>query len=71
MPYGHQSHQIGLDVDIWMYPPKSLKLTKSERDKLDFMSVRKDNLKEVLKSNESLTAQYLSGKKKIFFPIKS
>ena len=47
MPYGHQSHQIGLDVDIWMYPPKSLKLTKSERDKLGFMSVRKDNLKEV------------------------
>ena len=22
MPYGHQSHQTGLDVDIWLTPPK-------------------------------------------------
>ena len=32
--------------------------------------VAKGNLKEILKSKESLTAQYLSGKKKIFIPQK-
>ena len=50
MPYGHQSHQIGLDVDIWLYPPNSLSLTKNERKKLKSISVRKDNLKEVNKN---------------------
>ena len=47
MPYGHQSHQIGLDVDIWLSPPKSLTLTKKQRNKLEFISVRKSNLREV------------------------
>ena len=47
MPYGHQSHQTGLDVDIWLTPPKSLTLTKKERDKIKAVSVRKKNLKEV------------------------
>ncbi len=47
MPYGHQSHQIGLDVDIWLSPPKNLSLTKKQRDNLKFISVRKDNLREV------------------------
>ena len=32
--------------------------------------VAKGNLKEILKSKESLTSQYLSGKKKIFIPQK-
>ncbi len=47
MPYGHQSHQTGLDVDIWLTPPKSLSLTRIERDKIKALSVRKKNLKEV------------------------
>ena len=47
MPYGHQSHQTGLDIDIWLTPPKSLKLTKKERDNIKAISVRKKNLKEV------------------------
>lgn len=47
MPYGHQSHQIGLDVDIWLSPPKSLTLTKNQRDNIKPISVRKENLKEV------------------------
>ena len=29
---GHASHQLGLDVDIWMLPPKRLDLTRSERE---------------------------------------
>merc|ERR1711991_1255732 len=44
---GHQSHQTGLDVDIWLTPPKSLTLSKKERDKIKAVSVRKKNLKEV------------------------
>ena len=40
MPYGHQSHQTGLDVDIW-FPTKSLTLTKKERDNIKALSVRK------------------------------
>ena len=41
MPYGHQSHQTGLDVDIWLTPPKSLTLSK-KRDKIrKAVSVRK------------------------------
>ena len=47
MPYGHQSHQTGLDVDIWLTPPKTLNLTKKERDKIKAISVRKKNLREV------------------------
>ena len=47
MPYGHQSHQIGLDVDIWLLQPKSLSLTKKQRDNLESISVRKKNLREV------------------------
>ena len=49
MPYGHQSHQTGLDVDIWLTPPKSLNLTRKERDKIKAISVRKKNLREVNK----------------------
>ena len=35
------NHQTGLDVDIWLTPPKSLTLTKKERDKIKAVSVRK------------------------------
>jgi penicillin-insensitive murein endopeptidase len=29
---GHASHQIGLDVDIWMLPPPRLNLSRAERE---------------------------------------
>ena len=29
---GHRSHQIGLDADIWLRPPRSLSLTVAERE---------------------------------------
>jgi penicillin-insensitive murein endopeptidase len=38
---GHRSHQIGLDVDIWMLPPKRLNLTRAERENLSSISLRK------------------------------
>ncbi|MGC9368579.1 MAG: penicillin-insensitive murein endopeptidase [Paracoccaceae bacterium] len=40
MTSGHRSHQIGLDVDIWMYPPKRVNLNRREREKLSSVSVR-------------------------------
>lgn len=41
MSSGHASHQIGLDADIWMLPPKRLNLTASERESLSSISMRR------------------------------
>ena len=38
---GHRSHQIGLDADIWMLPPKRLNLTARERENLSSISTRR------------------------------
>lgn len=38
---GHRSHQIGLDADIWMLPPKRLNLSSSEREALSSISTRR------------------------------
>jgi penicillin-insensitive murein endopeptidase len=32
LPYGHTSHQIGLDVDIWFMPMPNRELSKKERE---------------------------------------
>ena len=32
LPYGHMSHQIGLDVDIWFMPMPNHELSKKERE---------------------------------------
>lgn len=40
MTSGHQSHQMGLDVDIWMLRPDRLNLTPRERENLSSISVR-------------------------------
>lgn len=37
---GHASHQTGLDIDIWMLPPRRLDLSRSERERLSSISVR-------------------------------
>jgi penicillin-insensitive murein endopeptidase len=34
LPFGHLSHQIGLDVDIWFMPEPDHKLTTQERDSI-------------------------------------
>ncbi|WP_212522699.1 penicillin-insensitive murein endopeptidase [Actibacterium sp. MT2.3-13A] len=47
MTSGHRSHQIGLDVDIWMYPPKRLNLSRAEREKLSSISVRSADQKSL------------------------
>lgn len=38
---GHRSHQMGLDVDIWMLPPDRLNLSVSERENLSSISMRR------------------------------
>jgi len=38
---GHRSHQLGLDVDIWMLPPKNLKLSRRARENLSSISTRR------------------------------
>lgn len=38
---GHRSHQNGMDVDIWMLPPKRLDLTRSERESISSISLRR------------------------------
>lgn len=38
---GHRSHQIGLDIDIWMLPPKRLNLSQNERENLSSISMRR------------------------------
>ena len=35
----HRSHQIGLDADIWLRPPGSLKLSVAEREKISSPSL--------------------------------
>lgn len=38
---GHRSHQIGLDADIWMLPPKRLNLSANERENISSISMRR------------------------------
>ena len=47
MTSGHASHQIGLDADIWMLPPRRLNLTRAERESLSSISVRTEDQRRV------------------------
>ena len=38
---GHRSHQIGLDIDIWMRPATRLNLSRNERENLSSVSMRR------------------------------
>jgi len=40
---GHRSHQTGLDVDIWMRAPKSLALSRGQRESVSSISMRQAN----------------------------
>jgi penicillin-insensitive murein endopeptidase len=50
MTSGHASHQIGLDVDIWQLPPKSLTLSRAEREKISSIPVRSADQRSVTKN---------------------
>ena len=47
MVSSHRSHQIGLDADIWLRPPGSLKLSVAEREKINSPSLVAANRLEV------------------------
>ena len=55
MTSGHASHQIGLDIDIWMLPPQRLDLTRAERESISSISVRTQDQRNV---NSNWTAQH-------------
>lgn len=40
---GHRSHQIGLDIDIWMRPADRLNLSRSARENISSISMRRSN----------------------------
>ncbi len=47
MTSGHASHQIGLDADIWMLPPKKLNLSRKDRENISSIPVRSADQKSV------------------------
>ncbi|MDX5349289.1 MAG: penicillin-insensitive murein endopeptidase [Paracoccaceae bacterium] len=47
MTSGHASHQIGLDADIWMLPPRSLSLSREEREAISSIPVRSADQRSV------------------------
>ena len=50
MTSGHASHQIGLDADIWWLAPKSLTLSRDERENLSSIPMRSADQRSVTKS---------------------
>lgn len=38
---GHRSHQIGLDIDIWMLPTSRLNLSRQQRESISSISMRR------------------------------
>jgi penicillin-insensitive murein DD-endopeptidase len=49
LPFGHSSHQIGLDVDVWFMPMPDRVLSKEERDNLPFLNLVADDWKHINK----------------------
>ncbi|MFN3938240.1 MAG: penicillin-insensitive murein endopeptidase [Gemmobacter sp.] len=47
MTSGHSSHQIGLDADIWMLPPRRLNLSRAEREQIGSVPVRSADQRSV------------------------
>jgi penicillin-insensitive murein endopeptidase len=49
LPFGHSSHQIGLDVDVWFMPMPERLLSKEERDSMPFLNLVADDWKHINK----------------------
>jgi penicillin-insensitive murein DD-endopeptidase len=47
MTSGHASHQIGLDADVWMLPPRRVDLTRAEREEISSIPVRSADQRSV------------------------
>ncbi|WP_425044667.1 penicillin-insensitive murein endopeptidase [Primorskyibacter sp. S87] len=52
---GHRSHQIGLDIDIWMRPANNLRMSRQQRENISSISLRRNNGAFV---NSNWTAQH-------------
>ena len=40
---GHRSHQIGLDADVWLYPASRMNLSRTQRENISAISMRRSN----------------------------
>jgi penicillin-insensitive murein endopeptidase len=47
LPFGHMSHQIGLDVDVWFMPMPGHVLSKDEREKTSAINLVADDWKHI------------------------
>jgi penicillin-insensitive murein endopeptidase len=47
LPFGHLSHQIGLDVDVWFMPMPNHTLTPEEREKISASNLVADDWKHL------------------------
>ena len=43
MASGHRSHQLGLDIDIWMLPGDNMRLSRKARENISSISLRRSN----------------------------
>jgi penicillin-insensitive murein DD-endopeptidase len=59
MTSGHASHQIGLDADIWMLPPRSLSLSEGEREEISSIPVRSADQRSVTENWTRVHARLL------------
>lgn len=50
MTSGHASHQIGLDADVWMLPPRRLDLTVADRERISSVAVRSADQRSVTRN---------------------
>jgi len=57
MTSGHASHQIGLDADIWMLPANRLTLSRTERENISSVSLRRAN---GAYTNDAWTPQHMA-----------
>jgi len=56
MRYGHKSHQMGLDVDIWLTAPQSVELTVDELKAVKPISIRS---KDHRRTNNKWTVEHM------------
>ena len=54
---GHASHQIGLDVDIWLLPPERLDLSVRRRENISSLNVRSEDHRTV---NANWTSDHMA-----------
>jgi penicillin-insensitive murein DD-endopeptidase len=47
MTSGHASHQIGLDADVWMLPPRRVDLSRQQREEVSSIPVRSADQRSV------------------------